>query len=420
MSSNGSSEYLFLSFKIQERIVSAADESIFINKDFAFKKEGEEIIFSISENDRFFLYIDKKYNGGITKSATVYLFDLTDDLSQNLTYDQFQFEENSEMGKILDTHVSNNGKYFYCYYKYDEAFRISVFSITNGMCKKVLSIKEDLYDAGIDENFIDSVYFEDNALVIENWKDETFTLDIESWKTKNRSLETYTIEQVNTILKKKAKMTEEELYKAMEIKKSKDQRSRSDAIKKGLASAKEIKNQFKTIKSSNEKMRLFEEGISSYEDFKEAYENTKDEVKASKPVLKKIDTRTLFVDPRPAKSSNFKDACIRSSSDIIYTQLFEIVCKEYSEYRDLFANPIMRGVLFNLFSVSLQQISDIWEIDNNTFQAIIHQTKIQGISGIMSGGLDFGESFIKQITTQIKSHLNLEHILKVKQNVGTR
>jgi len=106
-----------------------------------------------------------------------------------------------------------------------------------------------------------------------------------------------------------------------------------------------------------------------------------------------------------SEPSNFQKALIRSGTEVLFDQMLPLISKQYPAYKDLFANTVMRGILYIFFQNALSQTRSIFKIENQIFNDLIQQTKTQGISKLIVGGIDFGGELLKNFYSQIQAFM---------------
>ena len=103
----------------------------------------------------------------------------------------------------------------------------------------------------------------------------------------------------------------------------------------------------------------------------------------------------------PVELSDFKQAMIRSSLNTVFDQMMEIVKGEYPGYGEIFGNPTVRGMLMLFFNGVLSASKEFFGIDNDIFDTMLYQAKKEGISTMMCGGLEVGQSIVQSFTSKI-------------------
>ena len=119
-------------------------------------------------------------------------------------------------------------------------------------------------------------------------------------------------------------------------------------------------------------------------------------------------SETASIDPKitimwntdKPKTSDFNKALITSSSEVLYKQMLSLLSNQYSEYKPLFQNRVMKGMLYTVFQTCLEQTLSMCDIKNETADAILDQLKTQGISSITLGGIEFGESLLNNFKSK--------------------
>jgi hypothetical protein len=116
-------------------------------------------------------------------------------------------------------------------------------------------------------------------------------------------------------------------------------------------------------------------------------------------IIEELNKAVIALDKKE-KTSTFNKALIRSSSNTIYKQMLELLSTQHSEYRQLFSNKIVKGMLYSVFQTCLEQTLSMCDIKNETADAILDQLKTQGISSITLGGIEFGESLLNNFKSK--------------------
>jgi hypothetical protein len=111
----------------------------------------------------------------------------------------------------------------------------------------------------------------------------------------------------------------------------------------------------------------------------------------------------------PMQKSSMKtlvsQAAIRSGAEICYTQLLNLIADTNPTYKRILSNKVMKGLLLNVVSTSLEQVGEMAGIENDLYQSLIDQIKIKGISSAALGSLEFGQTLIEKLTTGVRQYL---------------
>ena len=130
-------------------------------------------------------------------------------------------------------------------------------------------------------------------------------------------------------------------------------------------------------------------------------------------IIEELNKAVIALDKKE-KTSTFNKTIIRSSSNTIYKQMLELLSTQHSEYRQLFSNKVVKGMLYSVFQTCLEQVLDMSNIKNDICDNVVEELKVQGISILGLGGLEFGEQLLKQFTGKVQSLIKEEVIIEEK------
>jgi hypothetical protein len=106
---------------------------------------------------------------------------------------------------------------------------------------------------------------------------------------------------------------------------------------------------------------------------------------------------------KDSMATNAQRALVRSTSNVAYTQILSILAKSNPTYEKLFANKMVRGLMYNVIASSLEQVKELCHIDNGTYNSFVSEIKTQGLTSVMVGGMDLGQKLIDIVAEKAKS-----------------